>query len=117
MIKKESRNNKRIVRHKRIRKEVFGTNLVPRLCVYRSNTNIYASLIDDENSNTLASASTLELKIKLNNQEAAEKVGELIAQKASKLKIKKVVFDRGGYLYHGRIKALAEKAREKGLEF
>ncbi len=115
MIKKESRNSMRQIRHARIRKQVSGTKEIPRLCVYRSNLNIYAQLIDDENNITLASASSL--NIKGNNIEIATKVGELIAEEAKKLKIKKVVFDRGGYLYHGRVKALADAARDKGLEF
>ncbi|MDD5979604.1 MAG: 50S ribosomal protein L18 [bacterium] len=115
MIRKESRNSMRQIRHARIRKQVSGTKEIPRLCVYRSNLNIYAQLIDDENNITLASASSL--NIKGNNIEVATKVGELIAEEAKKLKIKKVVFDRGGYLYHGRVKALADAARDKGLEF
>ena len=115
MIRKESRNSMRQIRHARIRKQVSGTKEIPRLCVYRSNLNIYAQLIDDENNITLASASSL--NIKGNNIEVATKVGELIAEEAKKLKIKKVVFDRGGYLYHGRVKALADAARSKGLEF
>ncbi len=115
MIRKESRNSMRQIRHARIRKQVSGTKEIPRLCVYRSNLNIYAQLIDDENNITLASASSL--NIKGNNIEVATKVGELIAEEAKKLKIKKVVFDRGGYLYHGRVKALADAARNKGLEF
>ena len=114
MIRKESRNSMRQIRHARIRKQVSGTKEIPRLCVYRSNLNIYAQLIDDENNITLASASSL--NIKGNNIEVATKVGELIAEEAKKLKIKKVVFDRGGYLYHGRVKALADAARNKGLE-
>jgi len=117
MIKKESRNKKRQIRHERLRKNLSGTSLIPRLSVYRSNNNIYASLIDDETGNTLASASTLELKTKSNNIEDSIKVGELIAEKAKKLKINKVVFDRGGYLYHGKVKALADAARSNGLEF
>ncbi len=117
MIKKESRNKARAIRHDRLRKALSGTSVIPRLSIYRSNTNMYAALIDDETGNTLASASTLELKSKTNNIEDATKVGELIAEKAKKLKITKVVFDRGGYLYHGRVKALADAARSKGLEF
>lgn len=117
MIKKVSKNESRKIRHQRLRKNLSGTALVPRLSVYRSNTNIYASLIDDEKGITLATASTLELKEAHSNMEAAKKVGELIADKTKKLKIKKVVFDRGGYLYHGRVEALAEAAREKGLDF
>ena len=114
MIKKESRNEMRVIRHKRLRKSVIGTNEIPRLCVYRSNKNISAQLIDDEKGITLASASSL--KMKGNNTEVATKVGEE-AKEAKKLKIKKVVFDRGGYLYHGRVAALADAARANGLEF
>ncbi len=115
MIKKESRNDMRVVRHKRIRKQIIGTKDMPRLCVYRSNKNISAQLIDDEKGVTLASASSLDMKG--NNTEVAVKVGEKIAAEAKKIKVTKVVFDRGGYLYHGRVKALADAAREKGLEF
>ena len=115
MIKKESRNEMRVIRHERIRKQIIGTKDIPRLNVYRSNKNIYAQLIDDENGVTLASASSM--NIKGNNTEVATKVGELIADAAKKIKVKKVVFDRGGYLYHGRVKALAEAARSKGLDF
>ena len=115
MIKKESRNNMRVVRHKRIRKQIIGTKEIPRLCVYRSNKNISVQIIDDEIGTTLAQASSIDLKG--NNIEIATKVGEQIALQAKKAKIKKVVFDRGGYLYHGRVKALAEAARAKGLEF
>ena len=120
MIKKESRNNMRIVRHERIRKSIMGTSATPRLCVFRSNTGIYAQIIDDETRTTLVSASSLEKDLKIkngSNVEAAKVVGEAIAKKATKAKITKVVFDRGGYLYHGRVKALAEAARENGLEF
>ena len=115
MIKKESRNEMRKVRHTRIRKQINGTNNMPRLCVYRSNKSIYAQIIDDEAGVTLAEASSL--KLKGNNIETAAKVGEAIAKAAKKKKISKVVFDRGGYLYHGRVKALADAARENGLEF
>ena len=119
MIKKESRNSMRIARHERIRKTLIGTSAVPRLCVFRSNNAIYAQIIDDETRTTLVSAYSLDkdLKIKGNNVEAAKVVGKSIAEKAKKAKVKKVVFDRGGYLYHGRVKALAEAARENGLEF
>lgn len=117
MIKKESRNSMREVRHARVRTKVFGTTEIPRLSVYRSNTNIYAQIIDDENGTTLVSASSLELKLKANNKETAVKVGEEVAQRALKAGIKKVVFDRGGYQYHGRVEALADAARNKGLEF
>lgn len=115
MIKKESRNEMRKIRHERIRKQIIGTKDIPRLNVYRSNNNIYAQIIDDENGVTLASASSM--KMKGNNTEIAAKVGEAIAKEAKKAKITKVVFDRGGYLYHGRVKALADAARENGLEF
>ena len=120
MIKKESRNSMRTSRHKRIRKTLMGTSALPRLCVFRSNTEIYAQIIDDETRNTLVSASSLEKDLKIKNGgnvEAAKVVGKSIAEKAKKAKITKVVFDRGGYLYHGRVKALAEAARENGLEF
>lgn len=112
MIKKESRNEMRKVRHARIRKQIIGTKDIPRLNVYRSNKNILVQLIDDEKGVTLASAS-----VKGKNIEAATKVGEAIAKEAKKAKIKKVVFDRSGYLYHGAVKALADAARENGLEF
>ena len=117
MIKKESKNDMRIKRHEKIRRTLSGTSESPRLCVFRSNTAIYAQLIDDVKGVTLASSSSKELKIKNNNLEAATAVGKDIAEKAKKAKIKTVVFDRGGYLYHGRVKALAESARENGLEF
>jgi len=120
MIKKESRNSMRISRHERIRKTLMGTSIAPRLCVFRSNAEIYAQIIDDETKTTLCSASSLEKELNLKNGgnvEAAKVVGKSIAEKAKKAKITKVVFDRGGYLYHGRVKALAEAARENGLEF
>lgn len=117
MIKKESRNSMRIKRHNRIRKNLSGTKELPRLNVFRSNTNMYAQIIDDETGKTLVSTSSLELKLDKNNIETAKKVGESIAEKAKDAKITEVVFDRSGYLYHGRIKALAESAREAGLKF
>ena len=120
MIKKESRNSMRKVRHERIRNTIFGTSVIPRLCVFRSNAQIYAQIIDDETRTTLCSASSLDKSLKItngSNVEAAKVVGKRIAEKAKKAKITKVVFDRGGYLYHGRVKALAEAARENGLEF
>ena len=120
MIKKESRNSMRIVRHERIRSTMTGTSETPRLCVFRSNKEIYAQIIDDENRTTLVSASSLDKDLKIkngSNVEAAKVVGKSIAEKAKKAKITKVVFDRGGYLYHGRVAALAEAARENGLEF
>ena len=119
MIKKESRNSARVMRHKRIRNTISGTKDIPRLSVFRSNKAIYAQIIDDENKTTLVSASSLDKSLKLKNGgnvEAAKAVGKLLAENAKKAKIKKVVFDRGGYLYHGRVKALAEAARENGLE-
>ena len=120
MIKKVDKQKARKTRHYKIRKQVSGTKERPRLNVFRSNTNISAQLIDDENHVTLASASSLDKELKLTNGgniEAATKVGELLAKRAKEAKIKQVVFDRGGYLYHGRVKALAEAARAKGLEF
>ena len=117
MIKKESKNDMRIKRHRKIRRTLSGTDVTPRLCVFRSNQAIYAQLIDDVKGVTIASSSSLELKLKNNNLEAAAAVGKDIAEKAKKAKIKTVVFDRGGYIYHGRVKALAEAARENGLEF
>ena len=120
MIKKVNRNEVRQARHTRVRKTVSGTTDVPRLNVFRSNSNIFAQIIDDTKGVTLVSASSIDKDLKLENGgniEAAIKVGELIAKRAKKAKIKKVVFDRGGYLYHGRVKALAEAARENGLEF
>ena len=120
MIKKESRNSMRVVRHERIRENMSGTSTTPRLCVFRSNKEIYAQIIDDETRTTLVSASSLEKDLKLengSNVEAAKAVGKAVAEKAKKAKITKVVFDRGGYLYHGRVEALANAARENGLEF
>lgn len=118
MIKKEANNKARQRRHVRVRKTVIGTKEMPRLNVFRSNSGIYVQVIDDEIGKTLASSSNLELKIKNGgNIEAAQAVGKDIAEKCKKLKIKKVVFDRGGYQYHGRVAALADAAREAGLEF
>ena len=120
MIKKESKNLMRIKRHRKIRQNLSGTETAPRLCVFRSNSAIYAQIIDDTKGVTLVSASTLEKDLKIvngGNVEAAKLIGAEIAKRAKKAKIEKVVFDRGGYLYHGRVKALAEAARENGLEF
>ena len=118
MIAKESKNVSRVRRHARVRRKVSGTAECPRLCVYRSNKNIEAQLIDDVKGVTLVSSSSMSLKLENgSNVEAAAKVGADIANKAKAKKIKKVVFDRSGYIYHGRIKALAEAAREAGLEF
>jgi large subunit ribosomal protein L18 len=122
MIKKLDRNKSRKRRHLRVRKKIMGTVERPRLNVFRSAKNIYAQVIDDINGHTLVSASSRdaeiqELGIYGGNVEAARKVGELLAKRASEKGISRVVFDRGGYLYHGRIKALAEGAREGGLDF
>ena len=118
MIKKESKNSQRIMRHKRVRKNISGTSEMPRLNVFRSNSQIYAQIINDETGTTLASSSSVQLKIKNGgNIEGAKLVGADIAKKAKEANISKVVFDRGGYLYHGRVEALADAARENGLEF
>ena len=119
MISKTDRKMERVRRHARVRRKISGTAERPRLCVYRSNTNIYAQIIDDVAGNTLVSASTLdkEVKTKYSNKEAAKEVGALIAKRALEKKIKDVVFDRSGYIYHGVVKELAEAARNGGLNF
>ncbi len=118
MISKESKNISRKRRHARVRSKISGTPECPRLCVYRSNKNIEAQIIDDDKRVTLVASSSMSLKLENgSNIEAASKVGADIAKKALAKKIKKVVFDRSGYVYHGRVKALAEAAREAGLEF
>ncbi|WP_152657742.1 50S ribosomal protein L18 [Oceanobacillus sp. CFH 90083] len=119
MITKPDKNVIRKKRHNRVRKTLSGTAERPRLNVFRSNKNIYAQLIDDVNGVTLASASTVDKELGINggNVDAAKQVGAAIAKRAVEKGYKSVVFDRGGYLYHGRIKALAEAAREEGLEF
>ena len=119
MVGKTDRKAERERRHIRVRTKISGTPERPRLCVYRSNKNLFVQVIDDVNGKTLAQASTLdkEVKNKHANAEAAKEVGTLIAKRAQDNKIKTVVFDRSGYLYHGVIKALAEAAREAGLEF
>ena len=119
MINRPNTKAQRLHRHKRVRGKVSGTPERPRLNVFRSGTNIYAQLIDDTKGVTLASASSLEKGFEGpgSNCEAAKKVGEAIAQRAKDKGIEAVVFDRGGYLYHGRVKALAEGAREGGLQF
>ena len=118
MIKKEASNVARKRRHLRVREKVSGTKEIPRLNVFRSNKGIYVQVIDDTTKKTLVSSSTVELKIKNGgNIEAAKLVGADIAKKCKASKIETVVFDRGGYLYHGRVEALAEAARENGLEF
>jgi len=119
MISKRDKAAKRVARQKRVRAKVTGTEARPRLSVFRSLNNIYAQLIDDTKGVTIASASTLdkEVKTKASNIEAAKEVGTLIAKRAAENKIETVVFDRNGYLYHGKVKALAEAAREAGLKF
>jgi len=120
MINKVSKNEMRKSRHARLRETISGTKEMPRLNVFRSSKNISAQLIDDESGVTLTSASSIDKELKITNggnTEAAKLVGTAIAKKAKELKIKKVVFDRGGYLYHGRVQALADAARENGLEF
>ncbi|RKW57209.1 large subunit ribosomal protein L18 [[Eubacterium] yurii] len=122
MFNKVNKNENRLARHKRVRKKISGTAERPRLSVYKSAKNIYAQLIDDINRTTLVAASTIDKEIDLGgvyggNKDAAKKVGELIAKKAVAKGISEVVFDRGGYLYHGRVRELAEAAREAGLKF
>ena len=118
----ESRNDRRLKRHARVRKNLSGTPERPRLCVFRSNKNISCQIIDDVNKVTLVSASSLDKELKAEignggNKEAAKAVGELVAKRAMEKGIEEVVFDRGGCIYHGRVKELAEAAREAGLEF
>jgi ribosomal protein L18 len=119
MINKVSKKESRQTRQKRVRAKVKGTSSRPRLCVFRSLNNISVQVIDDEKAVTLVSASTLdkEVKTKASNVEAAKEVGALIAKRAIEKGIKTVVFDRNGYLYHGKVQAVAEAAREAGLEF
>jgi len=119
---KESRNDNRVKRHERVRKDVFGTPEKPRLCVFRSSKNIYAQVIDDVSGKTLVSASSLDADIKAEaayggNKEAAKLVGKKVGKAAKDAGIECVAFDRGGYLYHGRVKELADGAREAGLDF
>ncbi len=118
MITQTKRNAIRQRIHARIREKLAGTGERPRLNVYRSLNHIYAQVIDDEKRETLVAASTLEMKLKSGgNVAAAKEIGKTVAEKALTKGIKRVVFDRGGYLYHGRVKALADAAREAGLEF
>ena len=122
MTTKPSKNVSRLRRHARVRKKVSGTAETPRLCLYRSNKNIEAQIIDDVEGKTLVSASTMEKEIKgeleqTDNVEAAAYVGTVIAKRALEKGIKEVVFDRGGFIYQGKVAALAEAAREAGLEF
>lgn len=119
MVKKTDRKMERTRRHIRVRRKISGTADRPRLCVYRSNANLYVQIIDDVAGNTIVSASTLDKEIKTEhaNKEAARELGTLIAKRAADKNIKTVVFDRGGYIYHGVVKELAEAAREGGLDF
>ena len=119
MVKKADSNKARLKRHKRVRGKISGTAAKPRLAVYRSLANIYAQIIDDTKGVTLVSASSLDKDFAEygGNMDAAKKVGLMIAKRAAEKNITDVVFDRGGYLYHGRIKELAEGAREGGLKF
>ena len=119
MVSKTDRKLERRRRHVRVRTKVSGTSECPRLCVFRSNANVYAQIIDDTKGITLVQASTLdkEVKTKHANKEAAKEVGALVAKRALEKNIKTVVYDRGGYIYHGIVKELAEAAREAGLEF
>lgn len=119
MVSKTDRKAQTRRRHDRVRNKISGTPERPRLCIYRSNNNLFAQVIDDVNGITLTQASTLdkEVKVKHSNVEAAKEVGSLIAKRAADKKIKTVVFDRSGYIYHGVIKQFAESAREAGLEF
>lgn len=119
MVKKFDSNKQRQLRHRRVRGKISGTPACPRLCVFRSNKHIYAQIIDDTNGVTLCSASTLEKEFSGTTGDipAARKVGSAVAGKAKEKGIEKVVFDRGGYIYHGRVKALAEGARDSGLKF
>ena len=119
MVKQADKNKARLKRHKRVRAKISGTALRPRLNVFRSTNNIYAQLIDDVAGVTLASASSLEKVLNGygGNKQAAKKVGKLIAERAAQKNITEVVFDRGGYIFHGRVKELAEGAREGGLKF
>jgi large subunit ribosomal protein L18 len=117
VISKPDKNKLRLKRHKRIRGKISGTAERPRLSVFRSNKNIYAQLIDDVEGVTLASASSMDDSANKTKTEQAEEVGKKLAEAAAKKNIKNVVFDRSGYLYHGRVAALAESARKNGLEF
>lgn len=122
MLKKADKNANRLQRHKRVRRKITGTTQRPRLCVFRSSNNIYAQIIDDANRVTLTAASSLDAEVKgaVNhggNKEAAKMVGEMIAKRAIEKGITEVVFDRGGFIYQGKIQALADAAREAGLDF
>jgi len=121
-MKKKSRNDMRVVRHERLRRTLAGTPEIPRMAVYHSLNHIYVQIIDDDKGHTLAAASTLEKSVKENlkgtcNQDAAKVIGKLAAERAMAKGIESVVFDRGGHMYHGKVKALADAAREAGLKF
>lgn len=122
MKKLQDKNKIRVNRHRRIRNKLSGVAARPRLCVYRSSKNIYAQIIDDVNGTTLVSASTKDKELagkvsEMTKVEAAKEIGATLAKRAIEKNIKTVVFDRGGYVYHGRVQSLAEGARENGLEF
>ena len=120
MVSKKSRTEVRVKKHNRMRNHLAGTAQRPRLAVFRSNNHMYAQIIDDTTETTLAAASTLDKSLELTstgNKEAARKTGELIGKKAIEAGVESVVFDRSGYIYHGKIKELAEGAREAGLKF
>lgn len=122
MKKLQDKNKVRVNRHRRIRNKLSGTTERPRLCVYRSSKNIYAQIIDDVNGTTLVSASTKEKELagkvsEMTKVEAAKEIGATLAKRAIEKNIETVVFDRGGYVYHGRVQSLAEGARENGLQF
>ncbi len=121
-MKKRQQNNPRILRHRRIRRKISGTSARPRLCVFRSLKHIYAQIIDDEQGNTLVGVSTLSPEIKATcpnggNIAAAQEVGKRVAQKALEKNVTQVIFDRAGYKFHGRVAALADAAREAGIQF
>ena len=122
MFKKRDRNEVRVIRHARVRKKISGTPDMPRLCVYRSNANIYAQIIDDTKGVTLVQASTMDASVKgtfdeVNKTAAAKAIGKLVAERALEKGVQKAVFDRSGYVYTGRVASLAEGAREAGLKF
>ena len=122
MVSKQSKSELRVKKHERLRNRLSGTAERPRLAVFRSNNHMYAQIIDDTVGNTIASASTIEKELKseiekTNNVDAAARVGTLVAKRAIEKGIEKVVFDRGGYLYQGKVQALADAAREAGLQF
>jgi large subunit ribosomal protein L18 len=121
MITKPDRKLTRVKRHMRIRRRLIGSNERPRLCIYRSNKHIYAQIVDDASAKTLVFASTLDVELKdlkkTWDKDSGKAVGELVAKRAKEKGIKTVVFDRGGYIYHGRVAAVAEAARQSGLDF